>query len=145
MSASRIRAPIDGRIGRSLVTVGGLAQTGQAQPLATISKIGQVYVDVTEPAAKLLDLRAAIKRGGLSRDTPSAARVQLVLPNGAIYPVEGTLEFADTTVDDSSGSVTVRARFANPDGVAARHVCAGASGRGCAASGDPRPATGRDA
>lgn len=114
---TRIRAPIDGRIGRSLVTVGGLAQTGQAQPLATISKIGQVYVDVTEPAAKLLDLRAAVRRGGLSRAAPSAARVQLVLPNGAIYPVEGTLEFADTTVDDSSGSVTVRARFANPEGV----------------------------
>jgi membrane fusion protein (multidrug efflux system) len=142
---TRIRAPIDGRIGRSLVTVGGLAQTGQAQPLAMISKIGQVYVDVTEPAAKLLDLREAVRRGGLSRATPSAARVQLVLPNGAVYPVEGTLEFADTTVDDSSGSVTVRAFRQSRRRAAARHVCAGASGRGGPASGHPRPATGRDA
>ena len=112
---TRVRAPISGRIGRSLVTVGGLAQTGQAQPLATISKIGDVYVDVTEPAGKLLDLKDAVRQGGVSAD--GSARVQLVLPNGKIYPIEGKLAFTDTTVDDSTGSVTIRARFANPDGV----------------------------
>jgi len=114
---TRVRAPISGRIGRSLVTVGGLTQTGQAQPLALISRIGDVYVDVTESAGKLLDLREAIRKGGLSRDTPSAARVQLLLPNGQLYPIEGEIEFADTTVDNSTGSVAVRARFPNPDGL----------------------------
>jgi membrane fusion protein, multidrug efflux system len=114
---TRVRAPITGRIGRSLVTVGGLAQTGQAQPLATISRIDAVYVDVTEPAARLLDLREAMRRGALSHDGGGAPRVALTLPNGKVYPVQGTLEFSEPTVDDSSGSVTVRARFANPDGV----------------------------
>ncbi|MDE1149953.1 MAG: efflux RND transporter periplasmic adaptor subunit [Azospirillaceae bacterium] len=114
---TRVRAPITGRIGRSLVTVGGLAQTGQTQPLAMISNIGDVYVDVTEPAGKLLDLRDAIRQGGLSRDIPTAAKVQLILPNGKMYPAEGTLAFTDTTVDNNSGSVTIRARFTNPDGV----------------------------
>jgi membrane fusion protein (multidrug efflux system) len=114
---TRVRAPISGRIGRSLVTVGGLAQTGQAQPLATISKIGEVYVDVTESAATLLDLRAAVREGAVSRDAPAAAQVRLILPNGTVYPLRGTLKFADSTVDDSSGSVIVRVRFANPEGV----------------------------
>ncbi|WP_260928163.1 efflux RND transporter periplasmic adaptor subunit [Novosphingobium sp. 9] len=113
---TRIRAPISGRIGRSLVTVGGLAQTGQTQALALISKIGEVYVDVSQPASRMLDLQAAARSGGLSRASGAAARVQLVLPNGAIYPIEGSLEFSEATVDDSSGSVTIRARFPNPDG-----------------------------
>jgi membrane fusion protein (multidrug efflux system) len=114
---TRVRAPISGRIGRSLVTVGGLAQTGQSQPLATISKIDQVYVDVTEPAGKLLDLTEALKKGSLSREGKAGAKVELTLPNGKIYPVKGQLEFTEPTVDGSSGSVTVRARFANADGV----------------------------
>lgn len=113
---TRIRAPISGRIGRSLLTVGALAQTGQADPLATISKISEVYVDVTESADKLLNLKDAIRAGGVSRDGASTVAVQLVLPNGKTYPLQGKLAFTDTTVDPSSGSVTIRARFPNPDG-----------------------------
>jgi membrane fusion protein (multidrug efflux system) len=111
-----IRAPISGRIGRSLVTVGALAQTGQANPLATIQRMDTVYVDVTQPAAALLDLRAQIRAGSISREDGNSAQVELILPNGKTYPVRGRLAFSEVTVDPSSGSVTVRATFPNPDG-----------------------------
>lgn len=110
---TRIRAPITGRIGRSLITVGALAQTGQADPLATIQRIDRVYVDVTQAAADMLNLKEALRAGQL---THGGARVQLVLPNGKTYPIEGELKFSDVTVDPSSGSVTIRATFPNPDG-----------------------------
>lgn len=114
---TRIRAPITGRIGRSLITVGALAQTGQADPLATIQRIDRVYVDVTESAADLLDLKDAMRAGRLTRGGPNSARVQLILPNGKTYPVEGELQFSDVTVDPSSGSVMIRAIFPNPAGL----------------------------
>lgn len=113
---TQIRAPISGRIGRSLITVGALAQTGQASPLATIQRMDKVYVDVTEPAADLIDLREAIRAGSVTRAAPDAAQVELVLPNGQTYPIRGRLDFSEVTVDQSSGSVTIRATFANPDG-----------------------------
>jgi membrane fusion protein, multidrug efflux system len=113
---TRIRAPITGRIGRSLVTVGALAQPGQTSPLATIQRMDRVYVDVTEPAGDLLDLKQAIHDGNVTRDSSDAAQVELVLPNGKTYPARGRLEFSEVTVDQSSGSVTVRATFPNPDG-----------------------------
>lgn len=109
-----IRAPISGRIGRSLVTVGALAQAGQAAPLATIQNMGEVYVDVTQPAAAILDLREAMRKGGVAR--AESAAVELTLPNGTVYPVRGRLAFSEVTVDPSSGSVTLRATFPNPDG-----------------------------
>lgn len=113
---THIRAPITGRIGRSLITVGALAQTGQTSPLATIQRMDKVYVDVTQSAADLLNLKDSIRSGSVSRDAPDAAQVMLVLPNGKTYPIQGRLEFSEVTVDQSSGSVTVRATFPNPDG-----------------------------
>ena len=112
---TRIRAPISGRIGRSLFTPGALVQTGQADALATIQRTDMVYVDVTQSAAQIIDLRQAMKSGGVSVD--QGARVQLLLPNGSVYPVEGRLQFSEVTVDPSSGAVTLRATFANPDGL----------------------------
>ncbi|WP_454887404.1 efflux RND transporter periplasmic adaptor subunit [Sphingomonas oryzagri] len=114
---TRIRAPITGRIGRSLITVGALAQTGQADPLATIQRIDHVYVDVTEAAADLLNFKEALRAGQLTHGGPDSARVQLILPNGKTYTIEGELKFSDVTVDPSSGSVTIRATFPNPDGL----------------------------
>jgi membrane fusion protein (multidrug efflux system) len=113
---SRIRAPISGRIGRSVYTVGALVQAGQADALTTIQRMDRVFVDVTQSATDLLNLRAALSNGAVTRGGPGSARVQLILPNGATYPIEGTLQFADVTVDPTSGSVTVRASFPNPDG-----------------------------
>ncbi len=114
---TRIRAPITGRIGRSLITVGALAQTGQSNPLATIQRIDSVYVDVVEAAADLLNLKEALRAGQLTHGGADGARVQVILPNGKTYPIEGALQFSDVTVDPSSGSVMIRVSFPNPDGV----------------------------
>ena len=114
---TRIRAPISGRIGRSLFTPGALVQTGQASALATIQRMDQVYVDITQSAADLLALRAAMSGGGLAQPAPDSARVQLLLPTGEIYPQEGVLRFADVTVDPTTGAVILRAVFPNPSGV----------------------------
>jgi membrane fusion protein (multidrug efflux system) len=114
---TRIRAPISGRIGRSLFTPGALVQTGQADPLATIQRIDQVYVDVTQSAPDLLNLRAALHGGDVSQPGPDSARVQLVLPNNSVYPIAGVLRFADVTVDPTTGAVVVRATFPNPNAV----------------------------
>jgi membrane fusion protein (multidrug efflux system) len=114
---TQIRAPISGRIGRSLFTPGALVQAGQTEALATIQRMDQVYVDVTQSAPELLDLRAAMRGGDVTRSAPDTAKVQLVLPNGATYPIPGVLRFADVTVDPTTGAVVVRATFPNPDGV----------------------------
>ncbi|WP_030538389.1 efflux RND transporter periplasmic adaptor subunit [Sphingobium sp. DC-2] len=112
---TKIRAPISGRIGRSLFTPGALVQAGQADPLATIQRIDKVYVDVTQSAAQIIDFRQALRAGGVS--DADGARVQLLLPNGSTYGVEGRLQFSEVTVDPSSGAVTMRATFPNPDGL----------------------------
>jgi membrane fusion protein, multidrug efflux system len=114
---TRIRAPITGRIGRSLFTAGALVQSGQADSLATITRMDQVYVDITQSASDLLNLRAAMSGGGIARPAPDSAQVQLILPTGETYPELGVLRFADVTVDPTTGAVILRATFPNPDGV----------------------------
>ncbi|TAK10491.1 MAG: efflux RND transporter periplasmic adaptor subunit [Rhizorhabdus sp.] len=112
---TRIKAPISGRIGRSAVTPGALVQAGQAEILATIQRTDQVYVDISQSAAQLLDLREAMRAGGVTASR--AAPVRLILPNGKPYAREGRLQFSEVTVDPTSGAVTLRATFPNPDGV----------------------------
>lgn len=112
---TRIRAPISGRIGRSLYTPGALVSAAQADALATIQRTDSVYVDVTQSAAQIIDLKQAMASGGVSE--AEGARIQLILPNNTVYPIEGRLQFADVTVDPNSGSVILRATFPNPDGL----------------------------
>jgi membrane fusion protein (multidrug efflux system) len=114
---TRIRAPISGRIGRSYVTAGALVQAGQPEPLATILRSDEVYVDVTQSAAQILDLKTAMLNGGLSRDGQETLRVKLLLPNGTVYPAEGRLQFSEIAVDPDTGSVTLRATFPNKQGL----------------------------
>lgn len=114
---TRIRAPISGRIGRSLYTPGALVQSGQAEPLATILRTNEVYVDVTQSAAQILDLKDALAAGGVSRNGQDAPRVKLLLPNGKTYPIEGRLQFSEVAVDPQTGSVTLRATFPNSGGL----------------------------
>jgi len=114
---TRIRAPISGRIGRSAYTVGALVQAGQANALATILRTDSVYVDVTQSAAQVLDLKTAMADGSLGRDGRDGARVQLLLPNGRTYPVEGRMQFSEVSVDPNTGTVTLRATFSNRDGL----------------------------
>jgi membrane fusion protein (multidrug efflux system) len=107
-----IRAPISGRIGKSLVTVGALVTAGQPQPLATIRSLDPIFVELTQSSEERLRLRAALGAGTLKA---GSTKVKLVLSDGSAYPREGTLEFTEVAVDEATGMVTIRAQFPNPD------------------------------
>jgi membrane fusion protein (multidrug efflux system) len=113
---TRVTAPIGGRIGASSFTQGALVTNGQTSALATIQRLDPIYVDVTQTAAELLTLRDDMAKAAKSGATPSAG-VHLQLADGKDYPLAGQLKFADVTVDQNTGSVTLRAIFPNPDGV----------------------------
>jgi membrane fusion protein (multidrug efflux system) len=114
---TQVKAPINGRIGRSAVTEGALVTGGQAQALATIQQLDPIYVDLTRPMGDLLQLRQDFADGRLQRTGDGQARVSLLLGNGQRYPREGALQFSEVTVDEGTGSVTLRAVFPNPEGV----------------------------
>lgn len=116
LARTTIRAPISGRIGRSTFTTGALVSAQQADALATIQRIDPMYVDVAQASADLLRLRQRLMAGELSRGG-QAAKVRLRLEDGSIYPIEGTLQFADVSVDPSTGSQVIRALFPNPKGL----------------------------
>ncbi|MFB3819483.1 MAG: efflux RND transporter periplasmic adaptor subunit [Candidatus Methylomirabilales bacterium] len=111
---TRVAAPIAGRIGKSLVTVGALVTAGQPAALATIQQLDPTYVDLTQSSANLLRLRQSLAAGRLRGDGATQARVKLLLEDGTPYPLEGTLKFSDVTVDPSTGSYTLRTVFPNP-------------------------------
>jgi membrane fusion protein (multidrug efflux system) len=111
-----ITAPISGRVGPSTVTKGALVTIGQAAALTTIQRLDPIYVDVTQSANDLLRLRRALAAGQLTGG-PATVPVRLKLDDGSDYPQEGKLQFADVTVDQTTGAVTLRALFPNPAGV----------------------------
>jgi membrane fusion protein, multidrug efflux system len=111
---TEIRAPISGRIGRSIVTTGALVNSGQADPLTTISRLDPIFVDIQQPSSALVSLRRQLSGGDLAR---SSTEVRLILEDGSYYKQIGVLQFAESVVDPSTGTVTVRARFPNPDGL----------------------------
>jgi membrane fusion protein, multidrug efflux system len=110
---TRVPAPISGRIGRTMVTEGALVGHGEATLLATIEQVDPIYADFTEPGADMLRLRREIEAGKLKR--AQTTRVELVLGDGSVYPQPGKLFFSDLAVDPSTGSVSLRARFPNPE------------------------------
>jgi membrane fusion protein (multidrug efflux system) len=112
---TKVLAPISGRIGRSAVTEGALVSNGQAGAMATIQQLDPIYVDVTQSSKELLRLRRDLAEGRLQKAGESAAKVALKLEDGSRYAHEGTLEFSEVAVDESTGSVTLRAVFPNPD------------------------------
>ena len=112
---TKVLAPISGRIGRSAVTEGALVSNGQAQELATIQQLDPIYVDVTQPVQDLIALRRDLESGRLQQAGESAAKARLILPDGSEYPHDGTLEVAEVAVDEGTGSVTIRAKFPNPE------------------------------
>ncbi len=116
LSRTTITAPISGRIGRSVFTTGALVSAAQADPLTTIQRLDPIYVDIQQSSADLLKLRQQILGGDLSRGA-GAARVRLKLEDGSTYPIEGTLKFADVTVDPATGTQAIRAVFGNPNGL----------------------------
>ena len=111
---TRVKAPIGGHIGVSTVTRGALVTADQATALTTIQRTDQMYVDITQSATELLNLRQELQSGALGR---GGVAVRLKLENGADYAQTGTLQFTDVTVDQGTGAVTLRAVFPNPQGV----------------------------
>ncbi len=109
---TKVYAPITGRIGRSAYTKGALVSAAQDDALATIQQLDPVYVDITQSSADLLRLRKALAKGDL---LPTSAKVKLELEDGTEYPLEGTVEFSEVSVDTEAGTVTIRASFPNPD------------------------------
>jgi membrane fusion protein (multidrug efflux system) len=106
-----VPAPITGRIGRSLVTDGGLVTANQATAIAQINQLDPIYVDIQQSAAQLIAMRRAFGSTG------GAADVRLRLEDGSDYGVTGKVKFTDTIVDEGTGTVTLRAEFPNPDGL----------------------------
>ena len=111
---TKVRSPISGRIGKSAFTPGALVTANQAQALTSVRQLDPVYVDITQSSQDLLRLRAQFTNGEL-RSAAEEAPVRLKLENGAMYPHEGRLQFTDVRVDDSTGMVSLRALFPNPE------------------------------
>lgn len=109
-----VPAPITGRIGRSLATVGALVTTNQVDPLAIIQRLDPIFVDMQQASADLLALRRSLATGGT---VPASARVRLILEDGSDYGLTGTVQFSEAVVNAATGTVTLRARFPNPQGV----------------------------
>ncbi|MGK6321393.1 efflux RND transporter periplasmic adaptor subunit [Sphingomonas sp. DT-204] len=111
---TRVPAPITGRIGRSLATVGALVTSNQADPLAVIQRLDPMFVDIQQSSTDLLTLRRSLASGSI---VPTSAQVRLKLEDGTEYGHTGTVQFSEVTVDQGTGTVTLRATFPNPDGL----------------------------
>ncbi|WP_120718157.1 efflux RND transporter periplasmic adaptor subunit [Tsuneonella amylolytica] len=109
-----VPAPISGRIGRPLVTEGALVGTTQPDPLAVIQRTDSVYVDMQQSAADLTALRQKLAGNGASAGSTT---VRLRLDDGSMYGSTGTMQFSEVTVSQDTGTVTLRARFPNPQGL----------------------------
>ncbi|EHN8810449.1 TPA: efflux RND transporter periplasmic adaptor subunit [Enterobacter hormaechei subsp. xiangfangensis] len=109
LAYTKVTSPINGRIGKSSVTEGALVTNGQATALATVQQLDPIYVDVTQSSSDFMRLKqqTSLQKG----DTSS---VELLMENDQPYPLKGTLQFSDVTVDESTGSITLRALFPNP-------------------------------
>lgn len=109
LAYTKVTCPINGRIGKSSVTEGALVTNGQSTALATVQQLDPIYVDVTQSSSDFMRLKqqTSLQKG----DTSS---VELLMENGQPYPLKGTLQFSDVTVDESTGSITLRALFPNP-------------------------------
>jgi membrane fusion protein, multidrug efflux system len=111
---TRITAPISGRIGKSSVTAGALVTADQSTALANVQQLDPIYVDFTQSSNVLLRLQREFADGKLSSKSHAGATVSLIFDDGTRYPVTGTLQFSDVTVDQNTGTVNLRAKFANP-------------------------------
>ncbi|WP_318375864.1 multidrug efflux RND transporter periplasmic adaptor subunit AcrA [Enterobacter sp.] len=114
LAYTKVTSPISGRIGKSAVTEGALVQSGQATALATVQQLDPIYVDVTQSSNDFLRLKQELESGKLKQEN-GKAKVELVASNGEKLPQTGTLEFSDVTVDQTTGSITLRAIFPNPN------------------------------
>lgn len=114
LAYTKVTSPISGRIGKSSVTEGALVSNGQATALATVQQLDPIYVDVTQSSNDFLRLKQELADGSL-KQADGKAQVKLLMDNGKEYSQPGTLEFSDVTVDETTGSITLRAIFPNPN------------------------------
>ena len=114
LSFTTVPAPISGRIGRSLFTVGALVSASQTDPLAQIQRLDPMFVDIQQSSADMLALRRSLAQGGT---VPATAKVRLKLEDDSDYGYTGSVEFSEALVDPQTGTVTLRARFPNPEGL----------------------------
>lgn len=113
LAYTKVSSPIDGRIGKSNVTEGALVTNGQASTLATVQQLDPIYVDVTQSSNDFMQLKQAVEQGSLQKSNGKTS-VQLMMEDGQPYALNGELEFSDVTVDQTTGSITLRAVFPNP-------------------------------
>ncbi len=110
-----VTAPISGQIGAALVTEGALVSQSAATEMALVTQLDPIYCDFTESSTEVLQLRHELENGALKSVAPGEAKVTLLLDDGTTYQHPGKLLFSDITVDPTSGMVTLRAEFPNPD------------------------------
>lgn len=113
MERTIVRAPISGKSGISSVTKGALVSAGQATPLVKISRFDPIFVDISQASNEILKLREAFRAGTASRGN---LEVELVLADGSVYPIKGQLILDNGQVNETTGAITLRAVFDNPDG-----------------------------
>ncbi|MGD9733674.1 MAG: efflux RND transporter periplasmic adaptor subunit [Desulfamplus sp.] len=117
LAYTKIKAPISGHIGISNVTEGAIVTGYQPVPLTTIQQIDPIYVDVPQSTTELLNLRTRLADGRLDKDIDSHDKVKLKVGDNVLYHHEGKLQFSDVTVDPTTGSVTLRIIFPNPESI----------------------------
>lgn len=145
LNYTKVQAPISGRIGKSGVTPGALVTASQATELTRIQNIDSVYLDINQSVTELMALRRAAAAGQIGE--ASSTDVELILEDGSVYPIKGRLQFSDVSVDEATGTVTLRALFPNPNGVllpglyAKARIISGVVGNGILV---PQPAVTRD-
>jgi membrane fusion protein (multidrug efflux system) len=116
LAYAHISAPISGRIGKSTVTPGALVTANQTAAMATIQQLDPIYVDVSQSSREWLQLRQEIVDGRVQA-TGNEAPVEILLINGSRYAHDGKLQFAEVTVDPTTGNYQLRALVPNPDGL----------------------------
>ena len=114
LARTKVVSPITGRIGRSSVTPGALVTANQADAMATVQQLDPIYVDLTQSNVEMLRLKRALESGAMQTAGEAGTRVRLILEDGSEYPLEGALQLAEASVDQATGSVTLRAVFPNP-------------------------------
>ena len=114
LAYTKVYAPISGTISRSNITEGALVSAGQNTPMTTIQQLDPIYVDLGQTVEEHLTLRAKMNQGKL-QTKDGKATVDILFSDGSRYPLQGTLEFAEISVDESTGMVNVRALVPNPD------------------------------
>ncbi len=145
LNYTKVIAPISGRVGKSSVTPGALVTAAQATELTKIQDTSQVYLDISQSVNDLMALKRSAAAGQIGE--PSTADVELILDDGSTYPLKGKLQFSDVSVDEATGTVTLRALFPNPNGVllpgmyAKARIVSGTVGNGILV---PQPAVTRD-